>query len=167
MQPFKVYNLVVSSIFTRLYNQHQYLIPEMTLLSDSFCNPMDCRPPAFCPWDVSGKNTRVGCHFLLQEIFPTQGSNPHLLHWQAVHYHWATWEVQLQSEVKVAQSCLTLCNPKDYTVHGILQDRILEWVAFLFSRGSSQSRDWTQVSHSAGGFFTSWAIREAQEYWSG
>ena len=45
--------------------------------------------------------------------------------------------------------------------------RILEWVAFPFSRGSSQPRDWTQVSHIAGGFFTSWATREAQEYWSG
>ena len=49
----------------------------------------------------------------------------------------------------------------------ILQARILEWVAFTFSRGSSQSGDWTQVSHIAGGFFTSWAPREAQEYWSG
>ena len=55
----------------------------------------------------------------------------------------------------------------DYTVRGILQARILEWVDFPFSRGSSQPRDWTQVSHSAGGFFTSWATREAQEYWSG
>ena len=45
--------------------------------------------------------------------------------------------------------------------------RILEWVAFPFSRGSSQSRDWTQVSCIAGQFFTSWAAREAQEYWSG
>ncbi|MGE2757601.1 hypothetical protein, partial [Escherichia coli] len=35
-----------------------------------------------CPWDFPGKNTGVGCHFLLQGIFPTQGSNPHLLHWQ-------------------------------------------------------------------------------------
>ena len=66
-----------------------------------------------------------------------------------------------ESEVKVAQSCLTLCNPMDYTIHGILQLRILEWVAFLFSRGSSQPRDRTQVSHIAGGFFTSWATRKA------
>ena len=55
----------------------------------------------------------------------------------------------------------------DYTVHGILQARILQWVAVPFSRGSSQPRDRTQVSHTAGGFFTSWAIKEAQEYWSG
>ena len=58
--------------------------------------------------------------------------------------------------VKVAQSCLTLCDPMDYTVH--LQARVLECVAFPFSRGSSQPRDWTQVSHTAGRFFTSWAI---------
>ena len=55
----------------------------------------------------------------------------------------------------------------DYTVHGILQARILEWVAFPFSRGSSQPRDQTQVFNIAGGFFTSWATWEAQEYWSG
>ena len=56
---------------------------------------------------------------------------------------------------------------QDYTVHGILQDRILEWVAFPFSRGSSQPRDWIQVSCIAGRFFSSWATREAQEYWRG
>ena len=49
----------------------------------------------------------------------------------------------------------------DYAVHGILQARILEWVAFPFSRGSFQPRDQTQVSRIAGGFFTSWATREA------
>ena len=54
----------------------------------------------------------------------------------------------------------------DYTVHGMHQTRILEWIAFPFSRGSSQPRDWIQVSCIAGGFFTSWATREAQEYWS-
>ena len=47
------------------------------------------------------------------------------------------------------------------SVHGILQSRILEWVAIPFSRGSSQPRDWTQVSHIAGGFFAIWATREA------
>ena len=71
------------------------------------------------------------------------------------------------SEVKVTQSCPALCDPLDYTVHEILQDRILEWVAFPFSKGSSQPRDRTQVSRIAGGFSTSWATREAQEYWSG
>ena len=56
---------------------------------------------------------------------------------------------------KVIQSCLTVCDPVDYTVHGILQARILEWVAVPFSRGPSSPRDRTQVSHIAGGFYTS------------
>ena len=52
---------------------------------------------------------------------------------------------------EVAQSCLTLCNPMDYSlpgssIHGIFQARILEWVAISFSRRSSQPRDWTRVS---------------------
>ena len=62
-----------------------------------------------------------------------------------------------QCLVKFAQSCLTICDLMDYTVHGILQAIILEWVAFPFSRESSQPRDQTQVSHIAGRFFTSWA----------
>ena len=74
---------------------------------------------------------------------------------------WDNKYVFFSSLEKVAQSCLTLCNPMDYTVHGILQARILEWVAFPFSRGSSQPRDQTQVSSIAGRFFTSWATREA------
>ena len=72
------------------------------------------------------------------------------------------WQIQtLLVKVKVAQLCPTLCDPMDL-VHGILQARILEWVAFPFSRGFSQPRDRTQVSHIAGRFFTSWATREAR-----
>ena len=66
-------------------------------------------------------------------------------------------------KVKVTQLCPTGCDPMDYTVHWHLQARILEWVAFPFSRGSSQPRDWTQVSRIAGGFFTSWATRETHD----
>ena len=68
----------------------------------------------------------------------------------------------ISMKVKVTQLCLTLFNSMNYTVHGILQGRILEWVAVLFSRGSSQLRDRIQVSSTAGKFFTSWATREAQ-----
>ena len=46
------------------------------------------------------------------------------------------FHTKVKVKVKVTQSCLTLCNPVDYTDHGILQARILEWVAFPFSRGS-------------------------------
>ena len=68
-------------------------------------------------------------------------------------------------KVLVTRSCLTLCDPMDHSlpvssVHGILQARILEWVAIAFSRGSSWPRDQTQVSCIAGRFFTIWAARE-------
>ena len=86
---------------------------------------------------------------ILDSSLPISKSSPNSLHTNS------------KSEVKVAQSCLTLCNPMECLVHGILQGRILEWIAFPFSRGSSQPRDWTQVSCIAGWFFTSWTTREA------
>ena len=63
---------------------------------------------------------------------------------------------------EVTQSCLTLCDPMDYSLqgssdHGIFQARVLEWVAISFSRGSSRARDRTRVSHIAGRRFTIWA----------
>ena len=83
----------------------------------------------------------MGCHSLLQGIFPTQGSNLGLP---------ALWADSLlsesESEMKVTQSCPTLCDPMVHTVHGILQAGILEWGAFPFSTGSSQPNDQTQVS---------------------
>ena len=75
------------------------------------------------------------------------------------------------SEVLVAQSCLTLCHPMDqgspgFSVHGIFQARILEWVAISFSRGSSRPGDWTWVSCIAGRFFTVWTTKVAlKKYW--
>ena len=86
------------------------------------------------------------------------------------------WKDSLHSWTKVkglvAQSCSTLCKPMDCSlpgssVHGILQAQILEWVAMPSSRGSSQPRDQTQVSHISGRFFTVWAPRESHEYQSG
>ena len=75
----------------------------------------------------SPKNTGVGSHSLLQEIFPTQGSNPGFLHCRKILYH--------------------------LSHQGSL--RILEWVAYHFSRESSRPKNWTEVSCIAGGFFTS------------
>ena len=64
-----------------------------------------------------------------------------------------------------SESCCSVASnslwPMDYTVHGVLQARILEWVAYPFSSGSSQPRNWTGISWIAGGFFTSWATRKA------
>ena len=97
-------------------------------------NLMDCSPSGSPSLGSPGKNTGVGCHFLLQCM-------------------------KVKSESELAQSCPTLSNPMDHSqpgssVHGILQERVLEWVAMPSSRGSSQSRDQTQVSLIAGGFFT-------------
>ena len=72
--------------------------------------------------------------------------------------------------VWLVQSCTPLCDPMDWSspgssVCGILQAKILEWVAISFSKGSFWPRDRTWVSHIAGRFFTVWTTREAQSYW--
>ena len=64
------------------------------------------------------------------------------------------WRISERSEMKVARSCATLCDPMNYTVHEILQVRILECVAFPFFRGSSQARYRTQVSRIVSRYFT-------------
>ena len=74
-------------------------------------------------------------------------------------------KVKVKVKVKVTQSCLTLCDPMEYTVLGILQARILEWVAY--SSGSSWPRNWIWISCIAGRFFTNWVIREAQLSYQG
>ena len=80
----------------------------------TLCNPIDSSPPASpCPWDSPGKNTGVGCHFLLQCT-------------------------KVKSESEVTQSCPTLSDPMDCSligssVHGIFQARVLEWGAIAFS----------------------------------
>ena len=88
----------------------------------------------------------------------------------------STWvwslEFSVTSSTSLAQSCPTLCNPVDYSppgffVHGILQAKILEWVAISFSRGSSRPRDRTQVSHIAGRCFNLWATREVPPEYPG
>ena len=79
------------------------------------------------------KNTGVGSLFPLQRIFLIQESNWGLLHCRRILYR----VIREALKVKVAQSCPTLCYPMDSTVHGILQARIMEWVDFPFSKGSS------------------------------
>ena len=102
---------------------------------------------------------------LLRVPWTSRRSNQSIL--REINPEYSLEGLMLKLKVKVTQSFRTLRNPMDYIVHGILQARILEWVVFPFSRGSSQTRDQTQVSHIASGFFTSWATREAQEYGSG
>ena len=85
----------------------------------------------YSPQNSPGQNTGEGSLSLLKGIFSTQGSNWDLLHCRQILYHLS----YQGSSVKVTQSCLTLCNPMDCTVHGILQARILEWAAFPFLQG--------------------------------
>ena len=76
--------------------------------------------------------------------------------------YWKLYQINASEQVLVAQLCPTLCDPVEcslpsYSVHGILQARILEWISIPFSRVSSRHRNWTQVSHTTGRFFTAWA----------
>ena len=95
-----------------------------------------------------------------------------------IHYLWLTivggkvlaWILrkycfEVNVKVKVTQ-CLIRSDLMDYVVQGILQVRVLEWVAVPFARVSSQPRNRTQASRISGRFFTSWATREIQEYWN-
>ena len=169
---------------------------------------------SYYPWGSPGKNTGVGCHFLLQD--PDAGKDWRKKQKRVAEDEMVAWYHRLSgheseqtpgdsagqgslaccsprgckesgttqrlnnknilnayeplkwSEVLVAQSCLTLGNPMDFSppgssVHEIFQARILEWVAISFSRGSSGPRDWTWVSCTADRFFTNWAMREAQK----
>ena len=86
----------------------------------TLCNPMNCSGLArlLCPWDSPGKNTGVGCHALLQQMFPIQGLNPGLLNCRQIPYclsHQGSPGVQFSS---VAQSCPILCNPMDCSTPG-------------------------------------------------
>ena len=97
------------------------------------CDTIDCSPSgSSVHGDSPDKNTRMGCHFLLQGIFPIQGWNPGL-----PHCRWILYCVSHQGS-----------------------PRTLEWVAYPFSRRSFQPRNQTGVSI-VGGLFTSWATREA------
>ena len=93
----------------------------------------------------------LGCEFLSSDSFIPTWPSGCLLTWKVQSHTRILYRLKW-SEVQVTQSCPTLCNPMDCTVHGIFQARILEWVALPFSRGSSQPRDWTRVSCTAGAF---------------
>ena len=96
-----------------------------------FCDPMDCGPPgSFCSWDFSDKNTGVGCHFLLQGIFPTQSSNPRLLHCRWVLYHWATQKAPFQCQATINPLFVSIMFPQFWTfnINGIIQYVVLcDW----------------------------------------
>ena len=137
----------------------------------TLCNTMDCSPPGF---SVRGT---LQARILEWVAMPSsRGSSwsrdwtcvSCFLHCRWILYHWATREAHRWNEIEseVAQSCPTLCNLVDCSlpgssVHGILQARILEWVAISSSRGSSQPRDWTLISCVTGRCFNLWATCES------
>ena len=101
------------------FKQHNFLCISAAAAAKSLqscltlCDPIDGSPPESRPWDSPGKNTGVGCHFLLQCM-------------------------KVKSESEVSQSCPTLCDPMDcsppgFSIHGIFQARVLEWGAIAFS----------------------------------
>ena len=106
--------------------------------------------PVFLPGESQGWGSLVGCRLWGRTESDTTDATQQQQQQQAWQATWnqgylEEWQYSAGvMKVKVAQLCLTLCDPMDYTVHGILQDRILEWGAISFSRGSSQPRDWTQ-----------------------
>ena len=99
----------------------------------TLCDPMDCSPTgSSVHGDSPGKSTGVGCHALLQGIFPTRGLNPDLS-----HCRWILYQLSYQGS-----------------------PGMLAWAAYPFFRGSSRPRSQTRVSFIVGRFFTSWATRE-------
>ena len=114
------------------------------------CCPIDCSLPDSSAHGVfQARILEWECHFLLQGIFLTQGSNLHLLHL----LHWQVDSLLLAPPGKAMR------NLPGSTIHGIFQARILEWVAISFSRRSSWPKDWTWVSRIIGRRFTVWATR--------
>ena len=124
--------------YSRLANQLPSLKFPWTPLSGSRSVLSDSLRPhgLYNPWNSPGQNTGVGSLSLLQGIFPIQGSNPGLPH----------------------------CRRIIYQLSHNRSPRILEWVAYPFSRGSSWPRNWTGVSCFAGGFSTNWAVREPLKF---
>ena len=144
-----------------LNDKHEVKWSENRSVVSYSLQPHGMEPARFlCPWDSPGKSTGVGCHALLQGIFPTQGSNLYLL---CILYRQAgslplaqtgnpgREEIHLSCCCSVPQSCPIFCDPMDYgppdsSVHKIILARILEWVAISLCKGSSQPRDQTCVS---------------------
>ena len=133
----RIKNIIIWFILYKFYIQtHQY-VPQI----QRKCKSLSCVWLFVTPWttqslEFSRPEYWSGCLSLLQGIFPIQGLNPGLLHCRKILY-------QLSHQGS---------------------PRILEWVAYPFSRGSSWPRNQTRVSCISGGFFTDWAMREANRY---
>ena len=139
-----------------------------------------CQSTAIWVWlydkfsETSCKSLNLGVNRKIRHVTQAASKSfkPSVILLFSVVYQPTLWKLTIVYTYKVGmclvtQSCPTLCNPmvcslSGCSVYGVLQVRILEWIAMPSSRGSAQLKDQTQVSHIARGFFTSWATREAQ-----
>ena len=133
------------SMFTSIF----FFLSFFQLLSRSSCLQCHRLQPIrlLCPWNSPGKNTGVGSHSFLQEVFLTQGSNLGLPNCKQILYHLnhqGSPNINMCAYLyaESLQSCPTLCKPTVHSlpgssVHGVLQARIVEWVAMASSRGYS------------------------------
>ena len=138
-----------------------------SIVSDSLWPHSLCLARLLCPWDSPGKNSGVGCHFLLWGIFLRDPNNISCVSCITGRF-FTSWANQENKYIyisvciyiylfgygcSVAQSCLTPCEPMDCSlpgssVHGSFQARILEWgVAISYSKGCSQPRNPTRISY--------------------
>ena len=164
------YNLQITSQFT--YNKIQTFPTKYTWLH-AYPGPWPQLLPfspahtALWPYwpcffsNMWSSSSSFSCYFLCLKYPNTRPFHGQLLLFIKKEIFALQWSWKSESCSVISDS---LWPHELYIVHGILQARILKWAAFLFSRRSSQPRDWTQVSCIAGKFFTMWATREAQ--WS-
>ena len=177
-------SVLICSLGILTINENE-MVKTPTIIVESLCaqslsciwlivTPCTIACQLLCPYNFPGKNTGADCHFLLQGIFPIQGSNLHLLHL----LHWQIFlplqapeksiMVELHACMLLLQSFLSLCDPMDcnapgFPVHRGLQERILKWIAMFPSRGSSQPQGLNCISCVpcfSGRFFIHWATWE-------
>jgi len=131
-----ILGICVIYIYIYTHTDIKYIHAVLCLVAQlclTLCDPMDCSPQVSSAHGILlARILEWVASSFLQRVFPTQGLNPSLPNW------WILYLLSYQGS-----------------------PRILEWVAYPFSRGSSQPRNWTGISCIAGGFFTSWATREA------
>ena len=140
-----IINIYISKCFTYIIYICCCAKSLQLCLKQFMCNPMNCSQPGS---SVPG--------VIQVDYWSKLPFTPHYIDERKERWKWKSL-----SHVRL------FVTPMDHIVHRIPQARTLEWVTVLFSWGSSQPTDWTQVSWVASRFFTNWATREAQEYWNG
>ena len=130
----------------------------------TLCDSMDCSPPGSSEHGILHARLLewVSTSYSRGSSWPRDQSYLPCVSWigRWTLYHWDTWEAPKSVSCSVVSDSWLSHSPLGSSVNGILRARMLEWVAFPFSRGSSHPRDWNLVSCTAGRFFTFWASRD-------